>query len=625
LSGSKGLDAKTEQCDNVREEPHHNSTSSGTISGKMPRCPNLLTRFCLTLGMLSGLTSHLLAEDNVPATPEAVWAGFDPRSEPLEIKVMKRWTERGSVLTEFTFTGMTHEGSEVRVYALAGAPEGKNRLPGILHIHGGGQTVSPQWLRFWNDRGYAALTFNWGGAWPNRDKFTAWGKLTQGNHRNVQAMVMATKPSVRMSSWYLWTRVSRRALTCLEQQPSVDPDRLGIFGVSMGGTIVWPLAAMDHRVKAACAIYGVGWNTYPDELGSPDPKVNDPQTQLWRNTMESESYARLVKCPILFLSATNDQHGNMDRAFDTLARVPTETRWAFTPRYRHHIAQEQGADLPLWMDAHLKGERPFPRSPVAEIRLGTDGIPCLVVKPDGSQPIRRVDLFYAFENRNPKNRYWRSASGRPDQAAYISELPILDPRQPLFAFANVLYDSGVCLSTNLVSVVPSGLGPARATDQRTLVIDDFATGSNGWVTSSPATDPIPPVPNLLALCVGPAGKTGVTVSKPIALQTHKLGDPKWRGPKEAQLELEVHVRAPRTLRVVMHEHEFATGWTQYAAEVALEPGKGWKTITLPAEAFSTDKGEHLKGWDSVQQLELKTQGGAGEEPIYGAFRWVPVR
>src|SRR4029079_12215033 len=134
------------------------------------------------------------------------------------------------------------------VYALCSIPEGQERVPGVLHIHGGGQTASPLWLRFWNDRGYAALTFNWGGACPNRDKFTDWGKLTQGNHVDAKSRLMATEPSVHASSWYLWTRVSRRALTCLEQEPGVDPERLGIFGVSMGGTIVWPMAGMDRRV-----------------------------------------------------------------------------------------------------------------------------------------------------------------------------------------------------------------------------------------------------------------------------------------------------------------------------------------------------------------------------------------
>jgi dienelactone hydrolase len=580
-------------------------------------------RCFLLLLMVIGFVAPVFGEDQSPTTPEAVWADFDPRSEPLEIEVTKRWTENGSDLTEFTFTGMTHEGSKVRVYALAGIPKGKEHVPGILHIHGGGQTVNPQWLRFWNDRGYAALTFNWGGAWPNRQKFTDWGKLTQGNHREAGAMVMATEPSVRASSWYLWTRISRRALTCLEQQPGVDRDRLGIFGVSMGGTIVWPVAAMDRRVKAACAIYGVGWNTYPDELGFPDSKAGDAATKLWRNTMESEAYARLVKCPILFLDATNDQHGNMDRSFQTLTQVPTDVRWAFTPRYRHHIAAEQGGDLPLWMNAHLKNGEPFPKTPRAEFRLGSDAVPLLLVKPDGPQAIRRVDLFYAVENRNPKNRYWRSATGRRDQNAWIAGLPILDPRLPLFAFANVHYTSGVCLSTNLATVVPSDLGQAKATDRRSLLIDDFATGTDGWVTSSPATDPIPPVPAMLASAVGPAGKPGITVSRPIAILTHKLGDPKWRGPENAELQFQAHVRARKTLQIVMHENEFAIGWTQYAAEVALEPAEGWTTLTLAADAFSTEKGEHMKGWSNVQQLELKTRGGDGDEPIYGGFRWVP--
>ena len=129
--------------------------------------------------------------------------------------------------------------------------------------------------------------------------------------------------------------------------------------------------------------------------------------------MEAEAYARLVKCPILFLNATNDQHGNMDRSFQSLGQVPTQVRWAFTPRFRHHIASEQGVDLPLWMDAHLKSSVPFPESPAAEVRLGPDGVPRLLVRPDLSGPVRRVDLFYAVENRNPRNRYWRSATGEP--------------------------------------------------------------------------------------------------------------------------------------------------------------------------------------------------------------------
>ena len=488
----------------------------------------VLTR-CVALSV--GLGPVVSASEPPPTTPEAVWAGFNPRKEPLEVEVLRRWTEHGAVHTEFTFTGMTHEGSKVRVYALSSAPEGKTGLPGVLHVNGGGQTVNPKWLRFWNDRGYAALTFNWGGVWPGRDKFTDWGKLAQGNHKDTGARAMATKPSVRDSSWYLWTLISRRALTCLERMEGVDPERLGVFGVSMGGTIVWPMSATDDRVKAACAVYGVGWNTQPDEIDAPDPKAGDAEVVAWRRAMEPESYAPLVRCPVLFLDATNDQHGKMDWAYKTLALVPTEVRQAFMPRYRHHIAAEQGLDLPLWMDSYLRGDEPFPKSPFAEVRLAEDGVPRLVVRPDPSKPVRRVDLFYVVENRNPKNRYWRSAIGHRDGETWTASLPVHDTKQPLFAFANVLYESGVCLSSTLVTVVPDDLGAARATDVPTTVIDDFSHGTDGWVTRSPATDPILPFPSLLRVAQGPYGVPGISVTQAIPILAHKVGDPKWRGPR----------------------------------------------------------------------------------------------
>jgi dienelactone hydrolase len=568
------------------------------------------------------LSCLLLLAPESPTAPEAVWAGFDPRSEPLEIETLKRWNEHGARYTEFTFTGMTQEGSKVRVYAISSAPIGKHNLPGVLHIHGGGQTVNLAWLRFWNDRGYAALTFNWGGKWPGRDKFTDWGKLTQGNHQTVGQMLMATKPSVRESSWYLWTRISRRAFTCLERMEEVDPNRLGIFGVSMGGTIVWPFAAMDTRVKAACAIYGVGWNTYPDDLGAPDPSASDPEVKLWRASMEPEAYARLVRCPILFLDTTNDQHGKMDWAFKTLDVVPTDVRWAFTPRYRHHIAAEQGIDLPLWMDAYLKGGEKFPLAPKAEIRLDTDGVPRVTLKPAPAGPIRRVDLYYAVANRNPKNRYWRSVSAQTHAGAWSASLPVLDTKEPLFAFANVTYESNVCLSSNMVTVVPATLGKATSTDTRSLEIDDASDGLGGWVTQSPATDPIPPVPSLLRTSAGPDGKTGITTTTAIPIVTHTVGDPKWRGPDGASLQFEVYVRAPRVLTVVVHEDEFGTRWTQFRKELRLTPAETWQTLTLSANEFLTDKGEPLKTWRDVDMLELRSQGGPGSEPVFRAFRWV---
>ena len=132
-------------------------------------------------------------------------------------------------------------------------------------------------------------------------------------------MTETTEPSVRASKWYHWTLLARRSLTVLERMPEVDPQRLGIFGISVGGSLVWYVAGTDDRVKATCAIYGCGWNTHPKSIYAEDPKKDDPSTILWRKTMEPEAYAPLITRPLLFLDGTNDHHGKMDWAYKTLA------------------------------------------------------------------------------------------------------------------------------------------------------------------------------------------------------------------------------------------------------------------------------------------------------------------
>ena len=68
-------------------------------------------------------------------------------------------------------------------------------------------------------------------------------------------------------NWYLLTLGCRRGLTFLEQQPEVDPQRLGIHGWSMGGNLTMYVAGTDARVKAAVpGVGGQGWRWQPHEF-----------------------------------------------------------------------------------------------------------------------------------------------------------------------------------------------------------------------------------------------------------------------------------------------------------------------------------------------------------------------
>jgi dienelactone hydrolase len=164
-----------------------------------------------------------------------------------------------SIYEKLTYVSEVAEGVKIRIFGLFGAPKGATHVPGILHIHGGGQTASLAWVQYWAKRGYACVTYDFCGKWEHRTEYTDWGPLAK-NCNMASNGVYQVHPTPRMSGWFHWALAGRRALTLLAQSPAVEPDRLGIFGISVGGTLCWLVAGVDARVKAAIPIYGCGYN-----------------------------------------------------------------------------------------------------------------------------------------------------------------------------------------------------------------------------------------------------------------------------------------------------------------------------------------------------------------------------
>ena len=71
-----------------------------------------------------------------------LFAGFDPRKEPLEIEIIKEWDEDGVRYEQMYFTGQVFDGVKTRIYAYHGAPSKGRNLPGMLYCHGGGGSAA---------------------------------------------------------------------------------------------------------------------------------------------------------------------------------------------------------------------------------------------------------------------------------------------------------------------------------------------------------------------------------------------------------------------------------------------------------------------------------------------------
>jgi len=571
------------------------------------------------LGALLVATCGSLRADEVPQSVEQLWADFDPRKDPLETEVIREFREAGAVIRHVRFLVGTFKGQPARMTAIYGFPvptkdatghtaTPKERLPAIMHIHGGGQRAFLHEVKMLVGRGYAALSVNWGGDGDGQPPFNAlegarpddpntdWGAVdpTQLNATRYDSIQPGPKQLVedrehpKNCNWYLLALGCRRGLTFLEQQPEVDPQRLGVHGYSMGGNLTMYVAGSDNRVKAAVpAVGGAGWRWQPHGVlgGVIQQDHIKGDVDLFRRTLSFESYAPLVRCPVLHRSATNDFHGWMDDVYRTNALISNQPlRYSWTTHLNHRLSPEVAVSMPLWFDQHLRGRPSLPETPRSELVLrSADHIPVWRVTPDAkSLPVVRCDIYYSVDP-DPRARFWRSAEAVRDGESFTASLPLHRLDLPLFAFANVFHTlpkpeslaaipgyskpiNEVCLSSEFHAVQPAELQAAGvvATMQLSPLIDDFSSPHEmrDWYTFNADHPPL------------------------VQHWTRKLTDPAFRGRSGAKLKLTLKMPQTNTLTLVVIENE-------------------WRSYRGPKKTFTCDR--EINGAETEQIIVLETQ------------------
>ncbi len=592
-----------------------------------------LSAWNIAIGMTFLLPSVVRAKaPKAPTTVKVLFADFDPRKEPLDAHLVRQWEKDGIVFRYVTFHIGTFKGKPARMAAFHAVPRGAVKAPALLHIHGGGQRAFLNEVEFHARRGYVCLSINWGGRPMEEahegDPNTDWGAVdpTQNNvpgYANLQPGDKYLDPfeSPRNNNWYLLTLGARRGLTFLEQQPEVDPDKLGVYGHSMGGNLTVYVAGSDNRLKVAAP--SVGGSGFRDEswplLPRYKPQLPNGDVKLFDATLGFESYAPHITAPLLWLGTTNDFHGLMDDTYRTGVLIPHQNvRYSFTPHMNHRFTPEFAVTRSLWFDEFLKGSFTFPKTPDSKLALATDDhVPEFQVAPDTSRAVAEVHLYYSVDP-DPRARFWRSVEATKSGDTWAAKLPILSVDLPLFAFANVSYHMPQCasephaaptdtfaISSMLQAAAPGDLIKAevKATDALEPVIDDFAGGWRDWYTLS-ADNP-----------------------HHWEFSTRKLTDPKWRGRAGQLLALEVQSEKPNDLVIVLTENFFRSYrgmQREFVAVVKLDGGKDWQTVSLEPKNFKTDDGEELSSWQDIDLLSLRAYYEKGERLI-GGKQWAGPR
>jgi hypothetical protein len=400
--------------------------------------------------------------DNVPTNVIDLWKDVDARKDALETEIIKEWKEDGIITRYVIFKIGTFKGADARIAALYTFPEGMKKGPAFVWSHGGGQRAEQEHGTYFAKQGYATLDINWGGREivEGIQTNTDWGKVdpSQGPQFYPGALRKGTKldlrpdehtidsvVSPRNGNWFLLTYAARRGITFLEQQPEVDPTRLGFTGYSMGGNIT-SYVAIDERLKAVVPMVGgSGFITadFPGLPGSGKAVHYRGHEKLFADTMESQSYYPHVKIPVLLLSATNDFHSTFENIYQSMNVLPhDEWRVSQNMHFSHSLGPEQWVLINRWFDQYLKGDATsLPKTPASKLDVrAAEGMATFTVTPDRVEKVQAVDVYFSHDP-NPRSRFWKFIEADRDGDSWTVVLPVREKLR-LFVFANCTYPLG---------------------------------------------------------------------------------------------------------------------------------------------------------------------------------------
>lgn len=421
----------------------------------------LLLAPLVTVHAADSLTPY--TADNVPQNVVDLWKDVDARKDALETKVVKEWRENGMVCRYVIFKVGTFKGADSRIAAFYTFPEGAKKAPAFVWAHGGGQRADRERGRYFAKQGYATVDINWGGREmvEGIKENTDWGNVdpSQGPQFYPKAFragksnllpdehTIDSVVSPRNGNWFLLTYAGRRAITFLEQQTEVDPEKIGFTGYSMGGNIT-SYVAIDSRLKAVVPMVG-GTGFISSEFpgithNRPSAAPYSGHAELFANTMESQSYYPLVKVPVLVLTASDDFHGIVERAYTCMDLLPhKDWRVSLKMHYSHNLGSEQWIMINQWFDKYLKGEPiNIPKTAESSLALKPETHAAVfTVKPDQPGQLKALDIYYSYDP-NPQSRFWKLASSVQHEGdTWSANLP-LHSGLPLFIFANCTYPLG---------------------------------------------------------------------------------------------------------------------------------------------------------------------------------------
>lgn len=352
-----------------------------------------------------------------PETPQ-IWNLEELRQTPAVYPVEghEELIEADGIRPIF-FDGLPVDGRPTRVFAWLGIPPAAKgeRQPAMVLVHGGGGTAFRGWVKLWMDRGYIAIAMDTNGEMPLTMEHVdpapkaphEFAAIGSGNGFGQSLL-----PLDQQWGYHAVASIVR-AHSLLRSLPEVDPQRIGLTGISWGGILTELAASVDDRFVFAAPVYGSGFlgenslwleTTFQDQMS---PAMVERWIALW----DPSQHVGRIRLPMLFCNGTNDPHFRPDTWQRTYRAVKGPITLSLKLRMPHgHAPAGDPMEVTVYADSFLKGGAPLAR--ITERKI-TNGEASVVWESD--VPVVRAELLYTKDAQKTwVDREWQVAEAELD-------------------------------------------------------------------------------------------------------------------------------------------------------------------------------------------------------------------
>ncbi|WP_372743960.1 alpha/beta hydrolase family protein [Lutibacter sp.] len=239
--------------------------------------------------------------------------------------------DRGSVKALFYET-LQYKGKQTRTFAYIGIPKSDKPVPAMILVHGGGGKAFYEWVKIWNDRGYAAISMSLEGHKPDLNgngkyshEFS--GPVKVGRFDDVELPI---------EDQWMYHAVSdiMIAHTLLANLPEVDANKIGITGISWGGVLSSLVSGIDNRLKCAIPVYGAGF-LYESKGHFGDLRENSPQILEKKKFWDPAKQFINGNIPTLWVNGDSDAHFSLNITSKSFNATKNHALLSIHPKMLH--------------------------------------------------------------------------------------------------------------------------------------------------------------------------------------------------------------------------------------------------------------------------------------------------